>query len=815
MSQPSPASEPREPSASALDDLVVECLDRMECEGDSALIASGRDARADELLPRAFDAFASSVGAGSIDVADLLGERGLDPPRELPGRADLEPSGAERAAAWSARRRRAVETRRAYPRGPMGGQNFGAPPPSDWLQRFDPTRAADAARLAADEPASDPAALLARARARTRLGRDEDARADLLACADALGDEARVELAFLDVRGRGGVEAAADELSTIAGRAGVGTVLEARALHVLGLARGKLRQTALATDALLRATECFRSLGDAASIAQVQDTLGSLFAAQGRIEFAATHYAASIVGKLRAGDVAGIALTLGNLGRLHLRVGRFLEAIDCFRLDLDLARDLGDERATARMREDIGRAWMGLERWDDARVELRAALEIAREHGYRDIEFFALHDLALTDLALGDIAAARGRLARAEASLGPADPRDTFLDAMLASARGRVLAADRDDGALPLLQSSCERFARLELPDHEIPARVALAEARLDAGDHPAAEHELRRALELARLDGYARYLPQVRESMSRLRVVESAVDERGRLGAPGASPAGADGYILLARLGRGTYGEVWRAYDPQRAQVVALKRFALGRLYRPDKREHVLASARTELATASRLRHPGVARVFALGTDDADGAYVVQEFIDGPTLRSRMDAATPDSPGQVLAQAGRIARALQTLHAGGVVHRDLKPENVLLRRPGEMPVLIDFGLALVPDGELDPELVAGTLAYMAPEQAAGQRIGGEADLYALGAILYEWFSGRRPLRLIAGDLDASLDALQRATPIPIAGLRPDLGLECTDLIDALLRKDPTERPRAEEVAEHCEEWAGKSSGWA
>ncbi|MCY2961921.1 MAG: protein kinase [Planctomycetota bacterium] len=685
------------------------------------------------------------------------------------------------------------------------------PSAGDWLARFDPAAAAAATRAAADQPVPDGAARFARARARMQLGRDEEARADFLACVDAVGDAARVEIAYLDVRGRGGVESAHDELQEIAARTAQGSALEARTLHVLGLAQGKLRRTALATDTLLRASERYRALGDLASLAQVQDTLGSLFAAQGRLDFASSHYASSMVGKLRAGDVSGIALTLGNLGRLHLRTARFAEAIDCFQLDLELASRLGDERGVARMREDIGRAWMGLERWDEARAELAAALAIAEPRGYRDLVFFARHDLALTELAVGHAPAAHEHLARAEASL--AEPRDVFLDAMLASARGRVLTASQDEAAFPLLETACERFSRLELPDHEIPARLALAESRLARGDHLTAERELRRALDLARLDGYSRYLPQVRETMSRLRVVESAVDERGRLGPPGAKPAGADGYMLLARLGKGGFGEVWRAYDPQRAQVVALKRFALERLYQADKRERVLASARAELAAASRLRHPGIARVYAFGTDGAEGAYVVQEFVDGPTLRARMEASVPDSPGRVLEQIGRMARALQTLHGAGVVHRDLKPENVLLRRPGELPVLIDFGLALVPHGELDPSLVAGTLAYMAPEQAAGRLVGGEADLYALGVILYEWFAGRRPLLLKAADFDANLDALQRASPIRIAELRPDLGPECTELVDALLEKDPAERPLVDDVADHCEEWSKKLSG--
>jgi serine/threonine-protein kinase len=257
----------------------------------------------------------------------------------------------------------------------------------------------------------------------------------------------------------------------------------------------------------------------------------------------------------------------------------------------------------------------------------------------------------------------------------------------------------------------------------------------------------------------------------------------------------------------------VWRAYDPQRAQVVALKRLSLDRLYDPEARERRLGSARAELAAASRLRHPGIARVHAFGLDDAQRAYIVQEYVEGPSLRARMSASRSTSAGRVLDVAGKIARALQTLHRANVVHRDLKPENVILRLPHEHPVLIDFGLVLVADGPLDAASIVGTPAYMAPEQLAGRPVAGPCDLYALGVILYEWWAGCRPLQLNAASYEENLHVLTNRAPDPIAGLRPDLGLECTELVDALLEKDPADRPTVDDVAAHCEEWARKLLG--
>lgn len=714
---------------------------------------------------------------------------------------------ARRAASSGARRTSALpgergQVSRAHERGGHYADAFAV----NDHHRFSLHEAARDLRGAADEPATQARDLLRRARARLQLGRDALARADLQACRDELGDEAAIELAFLDLRARGGVESARDQAERIAQCAPPGSALEARALHVLGLAEGKLRRHPGATDALLRARDRYRALRDERHLAQVQDTLGSLFAAQGRVDLAASQYAISIVGKLRENDAAGIALTLGNLGRLHLRTARFADALDCFRLDAGLARDLGDERGIARMHEDLGRAHQGLEQWREARDELGQALALGRLHGFHDILVFALVDLGLVELANGSLEAARTHADAAQAELGRTP--DAFLESLVLALHGRIFAAERSPRAIELLEHALERFVVLDLPDHEIPTCIALAEVHLALGARAPAEAALRRALEAARRDGFARYLPSVREAMARLSIVESLVDEQRRLGAPGERALGTDGYQLLARVGSGAFGEVWRAFDPQRGCIVALKRFHLERLYSPARRESVLASARTELAAASFLRHPGLARVFALGTDGAGATYVVQEYVEGTTLRARMKAGRAERLERVLTIAGQVARALEALHRAGVVHRDLKPENVLLRAPSDLPVLIDFGLAHVPDAAEPRGAVRGSLPYMAPEQARGLAVDGAADVYALGVIVYEWLAGFRPLALAAEDVEAQLEAIQDELPLPLAGARPDLDPECTDLVDAMLEKRPGDRPPIDLVARRCEAWS-------
>src|SRR5262249_3602568 len=157
-----------------------------------------------------------------------------------------------------------------------------------------------------------------------------------------------------------------------------------------------------------------------------------------------------------------------------------------------------------------------------------------------------------------------------------------------------------------------------------------------------------------------------------------------------------------------------------------------------------VIQSARVELEVASRVRHPGVARVYALGTEPDGNTYIVQEFVAGPSLRSHMADQQRPAPRGVLVCLAEIAYALEALHSAGVCHRDLKPDNVILRDGGK-PVLIDFGVAHFMAAGQDV-MFGGTLEYSAPEQLAGKAIDGRADLYALGVIAFEWLCGLRPL---------------------------------------------------------------------
>lgn len=666
---------------------------------------------------------------------------------------------------------------------------------------------------ACDAEAPTAAALFGRGTCRALVGRDRDARSDFEAALPELGDACRVELAFLGLRERSAVREALRTAREVIDRTDPGSTLAARAWHVAGLAQGKLRRTGPAIDALAAALDLYRAHGDRAGAARVHDSLGMVHAARGRLDHGVHHYAMSLVEKSLARDRPGVAITLGNLGRLHLRAGRYGEARDCFELDLRLSRELGDTRGQGRMLDDLGRLHLAEGDLRRAEARLRECLRWAEDHGFPDLEFFAAKDLALVLSAAGRLAEAGQLLERARSSLPKGG--EPYLELLLRAARGEWLLARGDDEALEELEAAVRGFGAADLPDLEISARVALARALAGRRLKASAERCLLAGLRRARGAGYERYVPALNEAMSELDLVEGALDETDRVGVEG--PGAPDGaYLLRERLGGGAFGEVFRAHDPDRAREVAFKRIRLARLYDAARRERLLASMRHELEAASRVRHPGVARVFAIGRESGGDAYVVQELVRGRSLRELMPEDSGADLAVVLGMAARVAHALHALHEVGVVHRDLKPENVLVRDDGS-PVLVDFGIAHLggrKDGALGDHAVVGTLEYMAPEQALGRAVDRRADLHALGVLLYEWLTGVRPLRPRGATVEEKLEDVATRAPAPITDFRPSLPDGVVELVGRLLEKNRRRRPAtALAVAELLDRLAVEATG--
>ena len=269
-------------------------------------------------------------------------------------------------------------------------------------------------------------------------------------------------------------------------------------------------------------------------------------------------------------------------------------------------------------------------------------------------------------------------------------------------------------------------------------------------------------------------------------------------LGSPPTPPPVLGRYRLGARLGSGGFGSVYAAVDERLDREVAVKVIMAGGAGGNSSPER----ASREALAAARLDHPGIVGVFDAGQDD-HARYLVSELVRGRTLDT-LAAEGELSDRDVLRVGLALADALEHAHDRGVIHRDVKPQNVIVpdrpRSARSAAKLTDFGVAhLAGDAPLTRTGdVVGTLAYMAPEQADGQRIDERADLYSLALVLYEGLSGVNPVR--GGTPAATARKLGTALP-PLQRKRKDLPAELCAALDRALSPRPEDRGTLDELA--------------
>jgi len=248
-------------------------------------------------------------------------------------------------------------------------------------------------------------------------------------------------------------------------------------------------------------------------------------------------------------------------------------------------------------------------------------------------------------------------------------------------------------------------------------------------------------------------------------------------------------GYEFLERVGAGSYGVVYRARQKSLGRDVAVKRL---RTLGADANQ--VARQRQEAEILARLTHPNVVHIYEV-LQSPDCLYLVMEFVSGNTLAKRINGRPlPPSEGAIHLRA--LAEAVNAVHDAGVLHRDLKPSNVLLTESGQLKVT-DFGLAKLQSNSRSltgPDSIVGTPSYMAPEQAMGARstVGPAADVYSLGAILYELLSGRPPF--IGATVLDTLLLIRSEEPVPLRRLQPHLPLDLETICLKCLAKDPSQR---------------------
>ena len=237
--------------------------------------------------------------------------------------------------------------------------------------------------------------------------------------------------------------------------------------------------------------------------------------------------------------------------------------------------------------------------------------------------------------------------------------------------------------------------------------------------------------------------------------------------------------YEILAPLGAGGMGEVYRAKDPRLGREVAIKVLPASFSQDADRLKRFEQEARA----AGVLNHPNITAVHDLGSHDGS-PYIVTELLEGETLRSRLSTGGL-AVRKAIDYAVQIARGLAAAHEKGIVHRDLKPENLFVTKDGRVKIL-DFGLAKLKtekDGEgqtdlktisgTEPGVVLGTMGYMSPEQVRGKAADRRSDLFSFGAILYEMLSGQRAFR---GDTAAdTITAILSKEPPDLAQTNRDV----------------------------------------
>jgi Tol biopolymer transport system component len=257
--------------------------------------------------------------------------------------------------------------------------------------------------------------------------------------------------------------------------------------------------------------------------------------------------------------------------------------------------------------------------------------------------------------------------------------------------------------------------------------------------------------------------------------------------------------YAILEKLGEGGMGVVYRARDTKLDRDVALKFLPAHLVTSAGDRARFIQEAKA----AAGLSHPNVLSVIDIqeqrvaaspDSQPEDRIFIVMDFVDGQTLREKMGSI---SAKQAIDIGVQIADGLAAAHEKGIVHRDVKPENVMVRRDG-IAQIMDFGLAklrgnvsrLTREGS-----TVGTAGYMSPEQVQGQEVDHRSDIFSLGVVLYELFTGRTPFK--AAHETALMYEIVNVNPEPMAAARPDIDPELDRIVLGCLEKDPNDRTQS------------------
>ncbi|HSN83067.1 MAG TPA: serine/threonine-protein kinase [Polyangiales bacterium] len=254
--------------------------------------------------------------------------------------------------------------------------------------------------------------------------------------------------------------------------------------------------------------------------------------------------------------------------------------------------------------------------------------------------------------------------------------------------------------------------------------------------------------------------------------------------------------YRVVAPIGSGAMGSVYRAEHVQISKVMAIK------LLHRDVEQDAESVARfhREAEAASRLNHPNTVHVFDFGRTRSGSLYLVMEYVDGEDLSKIIEREGPMPFGRVASLIAQVAGSVADAHLAGIIHRDLKPENVVVARGREEEVakVLDFGLAKLFEGTIEAQVtssgtIVGTPYYMSPEQIQGQELDGRSDVYAIGAIMYECVVGKPPFEAL-NPVGVLSRHLSEEPAIPSTRSPLSVPAEADQIIMRCLEKDPERR---------------------
>jgi len=245
--------------------------------------------------------------------------------------------------------------------------------------------------------------------------------------------------------------------------------------------------------------------------------------------------------------------------------------------------------------------------------------------------------------------------------------------------------------------------------------------------------------------------------------------------------------YKILEKIGEGGMGVVYKAEDTKLKRTVALKFLPPGF----TKDTHAIERFMQEAQAAAALDHPNICTVYEINESE-DQTFISMAFIKGQSMKEKIESG-PLKIEEALDIAVQVAEGLQEAHERGIVHRDIKPGNVMLTEKGQAKIT-DFGLAKLEWGAdlTKTATIIGTVAYMSPEQARGEKVDHRTDIWSLGCVLYEMLTGKRPFK--STNDQAVIYSILKEKPVPMTEIWRDISKKLEQVVESCLEKDPAER---------------------